>query len=397
MVSANGARGTSARERRREPRTPIDAPSTPGSDRATLYGAFEVNASGAKRSRVERELASLAPWAWDPRAGTHAPGPSALRDFSEVVADKVIAASASGRVEMIRPKTFDRTLLSGDEGKKTKGGREETPAPKTAPERAESGKRQRAAAVTPIALSEALDDVVVSAKKPTRMSERAKTVVKPIEQSVTRNVAEKENRQQEAVVKKVTTIEKITARKPLKDSTLNVVNGAAASKLSQKVKVESDKPAAAAVIKASAKTRHAAAKTPDGKLTSTPLTAKEFQTPVATKKSDVIEDDKKTMATELFTRRTVSSMDALRESLKMEMVLAKTYVKALSHPIIPTAKPSKRLLEAYRAFSRACATNKEVANVGTSEKDKRTFEPGVALKRGLDALRAEDDHVGAAR
>jgi len=391
MASANGARASSGRERRREPRTPIDAPSTPGSDRATLYGAFEVNASGAKRSRVERELASLAPWAWDPRAGTHAPGPSALRDFSEVVADKVIAASASGRIDMVRPKTFDRTLLSGDEGKKTKGGREETPAPRTAPERAEGSKRPRAAAVTPVALSEALDDVAVSAKKPTRMSERAKAV-KQSEQPVIRAVTEKENHKQEVAAKRAMTIEKIAARKPLKDSTLNAMNGATIKEVSQKAKVEYDKPAA--VIKAP-KTRQPATKTPDGKIASTPRTDKSLQTPVAKQKSNVVEDDQKA-AIELSTRRTVSSADALRESVMLEMVLAKTYVKALSQPIIPSAKPSKRLLEAYRAFSRACATNRKVENVGTSESEKRSFEPGVALKRGLDTLRAEDDLISAA-
>jgi len=36
-------------------------------------------------SRQQKELASLAPWAWDPLVSRHAPGPSALRDFSEVL------------------------------------------------------------------------------------------------------------------------------------------------------------------------------------------------------------------------------------------------------------------------------------------------------------------------
>lgn len=36
-------------------------------------------------SRQQKELAKLAPWAWDPLVSRHAPGPSALRDFSEVL------------------------------------------------------------------------------------------------------------------------------------------------------------------------------------------------------------------------------------------------------------------------------------------------------------------------
>lgn len=46
-----------------------------------------------KLSRVERELASLAPWAWDPLVGTHAPGASMMRDFTEVAADKVVTGN----------------------------------------------------------------------------------------------------------------------------------------------------------------------------------------------------------------------------------------------------------------------------------------------------------------
>ena len=41
-------------------------------------------------SRVEKELASLAPWAWDPLVVRHAPGSAMMRDFSEVVADKTV-------------------------------------------------------------------------------------------------------------------------------------------------------------------------------------------------------------------------------------------------------------------------------------------------------------------
>ena len=43
-------------------------------------------------SRVEKELASLAPWAWDPLVGKHAPG-SALGAPPEVVADKTVTGN----------------------------------------------------------------------------------------------------------------------------------------------------------------------------------------------------------------------------------------------------------------------------------------------------------------
>ena len=44
-------------------------------------------------SRVEKELASLAPWAWDPLVGKHAPGSAMMRDFTEVVADKTVTGN----------------------------------------------------------------------------------------------------------------------------------------------------------------------------------------------------------------------------------------------------------------------------------------------------------------
>ena len=99
-------------KRRVEVRTPVSGPKTPCTPDGALYGAISQGRASAKRSRVAKELASLAPCAWDPLVGTHAPGPSALQDFSEVVSDKVIVASASGEVKTrIQPKTFDRTLL----------------------------------------------------------------------------------------------------------------------------------------------------------------------------------------------------------------------------------------------------------------------------------------------
>ena len=42
---------------------------------------------------MERELASLAPWAWDPLVGKHAPGDAMMRDFAEVAADKVVTTN----------------------------------------------------------------------------------------------------------------------------------------------------------------------------------------------------------------------------------------------------------------------------------------------------------------
>ena len=48
-----------------------------------------------KMSRVEKELASLAPWAWDPLVGKHAPGSAMMRDFTEVVADKTVTTNTT--------------------------------------------------------------------------------------------------------------------------------------------------------------------------------------------------------------------------------------------------------------------------------------------------------------
>ena len=42
---------------------------------------------------MQRELASLAPWAWDPLVGKHAPGSAMMRDFTEVAADKVVTGN----------------------------------------------------------------------------------------------------------------------------------------------------------------------------------------------------------------------------------------------------------------------------------------------------------------
>ena len=107
------------------PRTP--APRATTTTRATMDSSSTSTTRGKRRSRVEKELASLAPWAWDPLVGRHAPGPSALRDFSEVVADGVAArvANAIGSGQKIEMKTFDRTLaLRGDDAREGEGGGE---------------------------------------------------------------------------------------------------------------------------------------------------------------------------------------------------------------------------------------------------------------------------------
>ena len=147
-------------KRRVEVKTPVSGPKTPCTPDGALYGAISQGRASAKRSRVAKELASLAPWAWDPLVGTHAPGPSALQDFSEVVSDKVIVASASGEVKTrIQPKTFDRTLLdatSWADDKAAKGETEGAFEPKTAPKTMQKEKKRsnrgsaKAGAVTPV-------------------------------------------------------------------------------------------------------------------------------------------------------------------------------------------------------------------------------------------------------
>ena len=85
-------------------------------------------------AKDEQELASLAPWAWDPLVGRHAPGPSALRDFAEVVADGVArrVANAVGSGQKIETRTFDRSLaVRGDDADEdARGGDARTTTPR---------------------------------------------------------------------------------------------------------------------------------------------------------------------------------------------------------------------------------------------------------------------------
>ena len=74
-------------------------------------------------SRVEKELASLAPWAWDPLVVRHAPGSAMMRDFTEVVADKTVTG---GNAQAYRFKSPD---LAGTPGVKAPSSVAATPAP----------------------------------------------------------------------------------------------------------------------------------------------------------------------------------------------------------------------------------------------------------------------------
>ena len=82
-----------------------------------------------KMSRVEKELASLAPWAWDPLVGKHAPGSAMMRDFTEVVADKTVttntssyrfsADTAAATATRTPGRPSDTTVLPGDNAETT--------------------------------------------------------------------------------------------------------------------------------------------------------------------------------------------------------------------------------------------------------------------------------------
>ena len=74
-------------------------------------------------SRVEKELASLAPWAWDPLVVRHAPGSAMMRDFTEVVADKTVTG---GNAQAYRFKSPD---LTGTPGRPVPSSVAATPAP----------------------------------------------------------------------------------------------------------------------------------------------------------------------------------------------------------------------------------------------------------------------------
>jgi hypothetical protein len=384
------------------PRTP--APRATTTTRGTMDSSSTSTTRGKRRSRVEKELASLAPWAWDPLVGRHAPGPSALRDFSEVVADGVAArvANAIGSGQKIEMKTFDRTLaLRGDDAREGGGGANARTKPREKTTREKETKRasattvtkttgtksrersSKAAAVTPIVLSKTLDDVAATPteKKPTRTSARTTRGSNSVQTTAIEvvDVAEKENKP--IARKKAIEQREIGAR--VKRSGAGVLrdsNGAAAKKEATPTEVA---PAA--------KKR----KTPPAQSVAkdTKTVVKAFQTPAATKKRAIAPVEEKTPSREDLALRKLTVARKQRMEAQLELVLAKTYVRAIKRPIIPQAKPSQRLLDAYRAFSLACAANREAPPKPAAR--PRTLEFGAALARGVDTLRAEDESVAA--
>lgn len=352
------------------PRTP--APRATTTTRATMDSSSTSTTRGKRRSRVEKELASLAPWAWDPLVGRHAPGPSALRDFSEVVADGVAA-----RVANARTKPREKTTRE----KETKRASATTVTKTTGTKSRE--RSSKAAAVTPIVLSKTLDDVAATPteKKPTRTSARTTRGSNSVQTTAIEvvDVAEKENKP--IARKKAIEQREIGAR--VKRSGAGVLrdsNGAAAKKEATPTEVA---PAA--------KKR----KTPPAQSVAkdTKTVVKAFQTPAATKKRAIAPVEEKTPSREDLALRKLTVARKQRMEAQLELVLAKTYVRAIKRPIIPQAKPSQRLLDAYRAFSLACAANREAPPKPAAR--PRTLEFGAALARGVDTLRAEDESVAA--
>ena len=401
-TTGDARRGTRDATSDGTPRTP--APRATTTTRATMDSSSTSTTRGKRRSRVEKELASLAPWAWDPLVGRHAPGPSALRDFSEVVADGVAArvANAIGSGQKIEMKTFDRTLaLRGDDAREGEGGANARTKPREKTTREKETKRasattvtkttgtksrersSKAAAVTPIVLSKTLDDVAATPteKKPTRTSARTTRGSNSVQTTAIEvvDVAEKENKP--IARKKAIEQREIGAR--VKRSGAGVLrdsNGAAAKKEATPTEVA---PAA--------KKR----KTPPAQSVAkdTKTVVKAFQTPAATKKRAIAPVEEKTPSREDLALRKLTVARKQRMEAQLELVLAKTYVRAIKRPIIPQAKPSQRLLDAYRAFSLACAANREAPPKPAAR--PRTLEFGAALARGVDTLRAEDESVAA--
>ena len=80
-------------------------------------------------SRVEKELASLAPWAWDPLVARHAPGSAMMRDFSEVVADKTVMTGGNARA--YRFKSPDPASTPARPTDRPSGSTAATPTPAT--------------------------------------------------------------------------------------------------------------------------------------------------------------------------------------------------------------------------------------------------------------------------
>ena len=372
--------------------TPATMVTTPGE--SNLYGALQSNKRN--RSRQAKELASLAPWAWDPLVGKHAPGPSALRDFSEVVTDKTLVASASGAISSVAVKTFTRfpidDVVVGDAKGRTAAVKQTTgkdaakvgaadvaakakkPAaattttttttttvavaktPVTTTTKAHDGKkraRTTMGAVTPLKLASTLDEASEREKPTAGTRSSARATAAAAARAVAVQVSNKEN----AAPKQKRAPLPPPSRAPSRAALTEVKNAPAAPK-----RKAVEKPTAKAVLAV------ATAVAPKAKEENNLM----FITPVAPakKKSRI---------------GAMSDDDVRRQSYALECLLARTYVKAIRHPIMPTVKPSRRLLDAYRAFSKSRITPNERVSTPTTE-----LKIGAALERGLDALVAED-------
>jgi hypothetical protein len=382
------------------PRTPASAgATTPATTMVTtpggsnLYGALQSNKRN--RSRQAKELASLAPWAWDPLVGKHAPGPSALRDFSEVVTDKTLMASASGAISSVAVKTFTRFPIDdfvgdakgraaavkqttgkdaakvgdGDAAAKAKKPAAATTTtttttttvaaaktPVTTTTKARDGKkraRTTMGAVTPLKLASTLDEASEREKPTAGTRSSARATAAAAARAVAVQVSNKEN----AAPKQKSAPLPPPSRAPSRAALTEVKNAPAAPK-----RKAVEKPTAKAVVAV------ATAVAPKTKEENNLM----FITPVApAKKKSCI--------------GATSGDDVRRQSYALECLLAKTYVKAIRHPIMPTVKPSRRLLDAYRAFSKSRITPNERVSAPTTE-----LKIGAALERGLDALVAKD-------
>ena len=362
-------------------------PRTPGGDgggEATptrdLYAALQSNKT---KSRVSKELASLAPWAWDPLVGKHAPGASALRDFSEVVTDKTIVASAGGATGAVKVRTFERrfeeewtasakkektTVAPAVKASGAKAPTSATPAPKTRETIGRETKRARVAmteTVTPVALSKTLEKVSRDDKSNKSASTRATT------RGATNSAGT------EKTTKKSPTNSRTTRGAQIKEIPVNVpiakttVKANKAKNAAAKATVDIPKPAD---IKRGAAAKRKSAEEPKKQQIET------SKQRVSDEKT--VEEAKQISQAERTISR-LSDKEARRRAFVLDALLARTYVKAIKKPIAPAVKPSKRLLDAFRAFSSARVKEDEAL-------EPRALKFGSALETGLQVLRDRD-------
>lgn len=180
------------------------------------HAQAEPHKRARKLSRVERELASLAPWAWDPLVGKHAPGNAMMRDFAEVAADKVVTtntdtydsyrfapADPTEETDNKRARHFDRrgdaskpskitSMASNADSDSRKG---QGPAKRRADKRSPVAKAEKTHASTPATATPA----PATARKATPAAvskKRATTAEDATPLSSTRDVAKKQSRVQ---------------------------------------------------------------------------------------------------------------------------------------------------------------------------------------------------------